>query len=89
MARPSIIIQTQTESRAEHTLGPQHAELAAALQAQFPQEPPRVALEEEEEPLPLAQLCVDRIPPGQESEVRACVQALIDREHLDGTILAA
>ena len=88
MVHPSLIIQTQTEYRAEHILGPQRAELVAALQAHFPQEPPRVALEEDVEPLPLARLCVDRIPPGQESEVRACVQAFIDREHPDWTILA-
>ena len=88
MVRPSLIIQTQTESRAEHILGPQRAELVTALQTHFPQETLRVALEEEAEPLPLARLCVDRIPPGRESEVRACVQAFIDREHPDWTILA-
>ena len=88
MVRPSLIIQTQTEYRAEHILGPQRAELAAALQAQFQQETPRVAIEEEAELLPLARLCVDRIPPGREAEVRACVQAFIDREHLDCTLVA-
>ena len=88
MVRPSLIIQTQTEYRAEHILGPQRAELVTALQAHFPQEAPRVALEEEEESLSLARLCVDRIPPGRESEVRTCVQAFIDREHLDWTLVA-
>ena len=73
-----IIIQTQTEYRAEHALGPQRAALVAVLQAHFPQDTPRVALEEDEEPLPLARLCVEHIPPGRDSEVRACGWTLGD-----------